>query len=100
MSYEAFMETVVTEDEPNPGLSEILKALWWCAKGDWDAAHNIVQDIDDADGSWVHAHLHRVEGDLGNAGYWYNRANQPMCRDSLEAERAALISHFLERMSD
>ena len=53
-----------------------LAALWWAAKGEWDKAHEIVQDEDDADAAWVHAYLHRVEGDLGNAGYWYRRAGK------------------------
>ena len=55
-----------------------LAALWWAAKGDWDRAHKIVQDESDANSAWVHAYLHRVEGDLGNAGYWYRQAGQPI----------------------
>ena len=60
-------------------------ALWWAAKGEWDQAHKIVQDESDANSAWVHAYLHRVEGDLGNAGYWYRQAGQPVAR-ILEAE--------------
>ena len=71
---------------PSPTLTPPLKALWWAAKGDWDKAHKIVQDEGDADAAWVHAYLHRVEGDLGNAGYWYRQAGQPVAKDSLEAE--------------
>ena len=59
---------------PAPEFSAPLAALWWAANGNWDAAHKIVQDEDDANSAWVHAYLHRVEGDLGNAGYWYRRA--------------------------
>ena len=63
-----------------------LAALWWAAKGNWDQAHKIAQDEGDANSAWVHAYLHRVEGDLGNAGYWYRQAGQPAATDSLEVE--------------
>jgi len=71
---------------PAPDLSAPLAALWWAAKGDWDQAHKIVQDESGREAAWVHAYLHRVEGDLGNAGYWYRQAGQPVAKDSLEAE--------------
>ena len=71
---------------PPPDLSAPLAALWWAAKGDWDQAHRIVQDESSREAAWVHAYLHRVEGDLGNAGYWYRQAGQPVAKDSLEAE--------------
>ena len=71
---------------PAPDLSAPLAGLWWAAKGDWDQAHRIVQDDSSRDAAWVHAYLHRVEGDLGNAGYWYRQAGQPVAKDSLEAE--------------
>ncbi|WP_027518368.1 hypothetical protein [Bradyrhizobium sp. WSM1417] len=71
---------------PPPDLSAPLAALWWAAKGDWDQAHRIVQDESSREAAWVHAYLHRVEGDLGNAGYWYRQAGQPVATDSLQAE--------------
>ena len=71
---------------PAPNLGAPLAGLWWAAKGNWDEAHRIVQDEATADAAWVHAHLHRVEGDLGNAGYWYRRAAKPVATDPLEAE--------------
>ncbi|QAU46658.1 hypothetical protein [Bradyrhizobium guangzhouense] len=71
---------------PAPELNAPLRGLWWAAKGDWDQAHKIVQDDEGRDAAWVHAYLHRVEGDLGNAGYWYRRAGQVAAKDSLEAE--------------
>jgi len=67
-----------------------LKALGLLAAGDWDGAHRIVQDDPSAEAAWVHAHLHRVEGDLGNAGYWYRRAGQPVASGDLAAERLAI----------
>ena len=71
---------------PAPDLNAPLAGLWWAAKGDWDRAHKIVQDESSREAAWVHAYLHRVEGDLGNAGYWYRRAGQAAAKDSLEAE--------------
>ncbi len=67
-----------------------LKALQLAASGDWDGAHGIVQGDPSAEAAWVHAHLHRVEGDLGNAGYWYRRAGKPVATGDLEAERQAI----------
>jgi hypothetical protein len=77
---------------PAHELAPPLAALWWAAKGDWDAAHKIVQDEETTDAAWVHAYLHRVEGDLGNAGYWYRRAGKPAAEDSLEAEWERIVS--------
>jgi hypothetical protein len=77
---------------PAPDFEPPLAALWWAAKGDWDAAHKLVQDESSADAAWVHAYLHRVEGDLGNAGYWYRQAGQPAAKDSLEAEWARITA--------
>jgi len=81
---------------PASDLAPPLAALWWAAKGDWDAAHKLVQDEDTREAAWVHAYLHRVEGDLGNAGYWYRRAAKPAAKDSLEAEWERIVSAFIE----
>lgn len=80
---------------PAPDLNAPLAGLWWAAKGPWDEAHKIVQDEDTANAAWVHAYLHRVEGDLGNAGYWYRQAGQPVAKDSLEAEWERIVSALL-----
>jgi hypothetical protein len=85
----------LSDAAPAPSLEPPLAALWWAAKGQWDAAHKIVQDEDTVDAAWVHAYLHRVEGDLGNAGYWYRQANQPVAKDSLEAEWERIVSALL-----
>jgi hypothetical protein len=82
---------------PAPGLEPPLAALWWAAKGNWDAAHRIVQDEDTASAAWVHAYLHRVEGDLGNAGYWYRQAGQVAAKDSLEAEWQRIAATLLAK---
>jgi len=63
-----------------------LQALWFAAKGDWDRAHELAQAAKDNSGDWVHAYLHRVEGDLSNAGYWYRRAGKPPHSGELAAE--------------
>jgi hypothetical protein len=77
---------------PAPDLAPPLAALWWAAKGNWDAAHKIVQDESDAHSAWVHAYLHRVEGDLSNAGYWYRQAGQAVAKDSLDNEWERIVS--------
>ena len=82
---------------PAPGLDAPLAALWWAAKGNWDAAHKIAQDEDDKVSAWVHAYLHRVEGDLGNAGYWYRQAGRPVATDSLESEWERIVAALLGR---
>jgi hypothetical protein len=81
----------IANGAPAPGLALPLAALWWAAKGDWDAAHKIVMNEDSKDAAWVHAYLHRVEGDLSNAGYWYRRAGKPEARDSLDAEWQRIV---------
>jgi hypothetical protein len=67
-----------------------LKALALVAAGDWDGAHMLVQDDPSPEAAWVHAHLHRVEGDLSNDGYWYRRAGKPQASNSLEDERQVI----------
>ena len=76
----------LSDAAPAPELNAPLAALWRAAKGQWDEAHKIVQDEDDAASAWVHAYLHRVEGDLGNAGYWYRLAGRQVATASLESE--------------
>ena len=80
---------------PAPKLDAPLAALWWAAKSGWDQAHKLVQDEPSADAAWVHAYLHRVEGDSANAGYWYRQAGQPVAAGSLEAEWERITSALL-----
>jgi len=82
----ADLKATLGNARPAEGLAPPLVALWWAAKGDWDAAHKIVMNEDTTDAAWVHAYLHRVEGDLSNAGYWYRRAEKPVAKDALDAE--------------
>jgi len=73
-------------DAPPSSLTPMLRAVWHGLRGDWDAAHELAQAQDDAEGAWIHAWLHRIEGDLGNADYWYRRARRPTCRDDTGVE--------------
>jgi hypothetical protein len=82
-----------------PDLSPALRALWHDGRGDWEAAHAIAQDIDEAAGAWIHAYLHRKEGDLSNAAYWYRRAEQPVAKDSLDAEWQRIVMALLSAAS-
>ncbi len=94
MELAEFKETLSREMPPD-GLSSPLQALWHAAKGNWHDAHKLAQAQDDRTGAWVHAHLHRIEGDDGNAGYWYRRAEKPHCRASLDQEWEELVSAVL-----
>src|SRR5258708_1693969 len=69
-----------------------LSALWSASKGNWATAHKIAMNEETSEAAWVHAYLHRVEGDFGNAGYWYRQAGQPAEKDSLEAEWARITA--------
>lgn len=80
---------------PPAELSSALLALWHDARGDWAAAHHVAQDIDDETGAWVHAYLHRKEGDSGNAAYWYRRAGKPSASGALEVEWEAIVKTLL-----
>jgi len=91
----AELKRTVADERPPSGLSPALLALWYDARGDWDAAHRIAQDIEDAIGAWVHAYLHRKEGDIANAGYWYRRAGKPDARDALDAEWDRIVESLL-----
>ena len=78
-------------------LPELLKALIFDANNDWDSAHNIAKDIFSKDGSWVHAYLHRKEGDLPNASYWYGYAGRKLPAIPLEEEWGSIATELLEK---
>ena len=94
MNFAAFKAST-SKSAPPGGLAPAVQALWWAAKGDWDKAHKIVMEEEGAEAAWVHAYLHRVEGDLGNAGYWYRRAQKPVAQDALESEWERIASALL-----
>jgi hypothetical protein len=94
MDLREFRKTL-EKDRPPQGLNCALAGLWWDAKGDWRKAHESAQQDEGPAGAWVHAYLHRKEGDSGNAGYWYRRAGQIFCRKPLEDEWQAIAEDLL-----
>jgi hypothetical protein len=94
MTREEF-ELSLVGDSPSSSISEVLKALWYDRKGDWAAAHQIVQSMHSARGNKLHAYLHRKEGDNSNAAYWYARANCTPPAMNLEEEWESLLREFL-----
>ena len=91
------LQATLHQTEPPANLRPLLAALWWDAKGDWTRAHEIAQSVETPDAAWVHAYLHRKEGDAGNAAYWYQQARQPVCKLPLEAEWEQIVSALLAR---
>ena len=97
MTFEEFRQSISTDTAPPAGLSALLQALWHDARGNWDRAHQLAQDVETKDGAWVHAYLHRKEGDASNAGYWYRRASQVMFTGSLDEEWTEIAEALLQR---
>jgi len=92
------LRTAVDRRTPLPDSAPALvRALWHDATGNWDAAHEVAQDVETPEGAWVHAYLHRKEGDLGNAGYWYRRAGKPATTGPLDEEWEAIAAALLGR---
>lgn len=94
MDIRSFKESLSGEAAPS-GASVPLKALWQDAKGDWHGAHDLLQNENSGAGAWVHAYLHRKEGDASNAAYWYRRAGKPVASGTLEAEWEAMAEELL-----
>jgi len=89
-------DAAVAERRPLPaGTAPLVNALWHDATGDWEAAHTLAQDVESADGAWVHAYLHRKEGDISNAHYWYRHAGKPPATGALDDERSAIVAALL-----
>jgi hypothetical protein len=96
MNVQEFEHTTSRKTPPS-GIGPMLEALWFVRKGDWGRAHAIVQEHEnETPSALVHAHLHRIEGDLSNAGYWYRRAGRKTTDMPLEEKWKALTAHFLE----
>ncbi|RFZ84248.1 hypothetical protein DYU05_01050 [Mucilaginibacter terrenus] len=89
-------KTSLNSDKPAESLPAHLKSLWYDAKGDWDKAHAQVDHLSDNSSSWVHAYLHRKEGDTWNADYWYSKAGKIRPDLSLQEEWENLVSYFLQ----
>jgi hypothetical protein len=82
---------------PPDGAPLLLTALWWDGKGDWARAHEVAQTVESVDGAWVHAYLHRKEGEAWNADYWYKQAGRPPSPLSLDAEWEEIVKELLAR---
>jgi hypothetical protein len=98
MTPSAFKRSIANKTPPAK-LSPALTALWWAGKDDWAKAHQIVMAEDDADCAWVHAYLHRVEGDRDNARYWYRQARREPATGALATEWATIAAAFLAAKS-
>jgi hypothetical protein len=94
MTLEEFQKTLPSSTSP-VDLSNYLQSLWYDAKGDWKKAHSIIQDLEDKTASWIHAYLHRKEGDIGNADYWYRRAGKTRPAISLQDEWKNIVTTLL-----
>jgi len=89
-------KTSLEKAKPSTLLSPALCALWHDGQGDWERAHTIAQDDASCEGSWVHAYLHRKEGDTWNAQYWYRKAGRTMPESTLEDEWEHIVQTLLE----
>lgn len=98
-TFESFVQSL-SQNEPAQKLAPLLQALWWDAKGNWSKAHEIAQEISSAEASWIHAYLHRKEGDLANADYWYLHAGRKRPAVSLDEEWKQISAEILERQRD
>ena len=96
MEFDDLKNSLKQEDPPN-GICVYLQALWFDGKGNWQKAHSLVDDLNGTDAAAVHAYLHRKEGDIFNAGYWYSRARRPKSTVSLKEEWEELVREFLEK---
>lgn len=94
MIFKEFQASLSLSDPP-VNISAYLKSLWYDAKGEWGKAHTIIQDIEDNTAAWIHAYLHRKEGDVFNANYWYNKAHKRMADYSLQQEWEEIVVALL-----
>lgn len=96
MDFVSFTESL-NASEPPRGLRVQLLSLWYDGKDDWEKAHELINDLADSESAWVHAYLHRKEGDLGNAGYWYRRAGKEMPALSLRDEWRQIADTLIKK---
>ena len=96
MNLKEFQDSI-TRNTPPEGIGPALSGLWWDAKGDWNKAHESAQVDEGPDGAWVHAYLHRKEGDLSNAAYWYQRAGKSVCRKTFLEEWQEIAASLLNK---
>lgn len=99
MNTEEFLRLIENQRSCLQTLPKGLQAMWYDKKGDWNKAHEIVQNASDADSAWVHAYLHRKEGDLNNAHFWYRRSDQPEFLGELSQEWQQITSVLLRKVN-
>ena len=100
MTIDELLASATNDSQPPDGLSDELRAMWHTKAGNWEDAHNIAQDISSPMGSWIHALLHLIEGDIGNAGYWFNRAYKPRVSvDGIDALWTEIAGELLDDSS-
>jgi hypothetical protein len=97
MKKSSFLTSIREDKAPPKDSSSSLAALWWIEKGDWNKAHDLAEADKTADGYWVHAYLHRVEGDIGNATYWYTRAGRAVSTDPFPEEWNLIVEELLAK---
>ena len=94
MTYDEFLLTIENNELPS-NQPLYIQSLWWDARGDWNKAHSLIDSLDDKNSCRVHAYLHRKEGDIWNADYWYSRAGKKRPSMSLDEEWENLVNQFL-----
>jgi hypothetical protein len=97
MTLDEFTQLLEKQEGCPDFLPLVLQALWYEKKGNWDKAHQIVQNASDVDSAWVHAYLHRKEGDDSNARYWYRRSSQAEFKGELSQEWEQIVSDLLQK---
>jgi hypothetical protein len=91
----SFFKKSLAGNTPPENITMYLKALWYDKKGDWDNAHDLIQDLPDKNAAWIHAYLHRKEGDVGNAGYWYSLAGKERFLGPIEEEWEEIVAALI-----
>lgn len=94
MTLQSFIQSLANK-EPPTGLSDPLLSLWHEGTGYWDRSHQLIQDLEDTTAAWIHAYLHRKEGDNWNADYWYTKAGRKRPSLSLQQEWESIVSALL-----
>ena len=94
MDLQIFKESLASPKAPS-GTSIYLQALWEDGKGNWEQSHNLIQDLTDKTAAWIHAYLHRKEGDIWNADYWYSKAGRKRPAASLEEEWETIVEYCI-----
>ncbi len=99
IDFQRFWESLQDQSPPKE-LSKALTGLWYDGSGDWETAHRVVQKGSGVDSAWVHAYLHRKEGDLANSGYWYRQCKKTIPKEPLTEEWTRIVRTLLDNTTD